>query len=329
MSEYDALPEIGHGCGHNLIAVAGAAAGVGLAAVARELGCTAQVLGTPGEEGRGGKITMIADGVFRGVDFAMMVHPSTNTRDDTGCTAVRRVRIAFRGRSSHAAASPEKGVNALDGVLLTFSGINALRQHVREDSRIHGVITAGGVKPNIVPDFAEAVFYVRSVDERYLEELLVRVENVARGAALMTGAELDFERTSPGYRSRVPCPVLTRLYREEAERLGFAFKPKPSPARGSSDAGDVSWVVPTIHPYFAIAPENVAAHSREFAVYAAKRGAIDAALRAGKAMACAAADVAADPSLLDEMRREFVSRTASGRTAADRRSPRRRGSRRR
>lgn len=308
MCEYDALPEIGHGCGHNLIAIAGAGAGVGLKAALGRLEGSVQVLGTPGEEGEGGKVVMVREDVFEGVDFALMAHPSTATHDDAGCSAIKRIAIAFRGRAAHAAGSPEKGANALDAVMLTYNGINALRQHIREDSRIHGVITHGGVKPNIVPEFAEAAFYVRSPEDGYVDELIGKVRNVAQGAALMTGTELDFQETGEGYRSRRPCPVLSRLYREEGEALGLQFKPDPKPSRASSDAGDVSWAVPSIHPYFAIAPEEVASHSKEFAEYSGKGEALEAALKVAKAMALAAARVLENHALLDEMKSEFAKR---------------------
>ncbi len=308
--EYDALPEIGHGCGHNLIAVAGLAAGLGLKALIDDLGGTVVVLGTPGEEGLGGKVQMIREGVYDDVDFALMTHPSTNDRDDTGCTAVQRVRISFHGQTAHAAASPEKGINALDGILLTYAGINALRQHIREDSRIHGIVTEGGLKPNITPDRAEAIFYVRSPIESYLTELLQKVENVARGAALMTGAECEFELTGNGYRSRVPCPVLTRLFHGEAELLGFDFKPKFGPGRGSSDSGDVSWIVPAVHPYFKIADEATPGHSVLFTDAAVTDAAFDAAINSGKAMAAAAATVISEPALLGEMKSLHDERTS-------------------
>ena len=312
MSEYDALPEIGHGCGHNLIAIAGLGAGIGLKAAIGELGGTVQVLGTPGEEGMGGKVIMVAEGVFKDVDFAMMVHPSTNTREDPGCTAVQRVRIAFHGRTAHAAASPEKGANALDGIIQTYNGISAIRQHILEDSRIHGIITHGGVKPNIVPDFAEAIFYVRSPNQDYLEELLGKVERIAEGAARMTGTTYDFELTGHGYRARIPCPILNRLYREEAEQLGMEFKEIVRSGRGSSDCGDVSWVVPAIHPYFAIGPEEMAGHSKEFADHAAEDSSIASALVSAKAMALAAARVIEDAELLSEIKTGFDARARAG-----------------
>ena len=311
MSEYDALPGIGHGCGHNLIAIAGAAAGVGLKAASAELGATVQVLGTPGEESLGGKVSMVHEGVFQGVDFAMMVHPSTENCHSTGGTALQEVSIAFHGKASHAAASPEKGVHALDGLLLTFNGVNALRQHIKEDSRIHGIITDGGTKPNIVPDFAKAAFYVRSPNDEYLEELLQKVENVARGAALMTGAKVDFEKMGTRYYASKPCPILARVYQEEGEALGLKFEPSSTLGRGSSDFGHVSRVVPALHSYFAIAPKEQGVHSVQFAECARLDAAIQTALVAAKALALAAARVIEDGELLAEIKRECVRRNGN------------------
>lgn len=313
MCEYDALPEIGHGCGHNLIALTGAGAGLGLKAVIDDLGGTVHVLGTPGEEGDGGKVFMVERGVFDEVDFSVMTHPSVNDQEDVGCNAIRRFVVSFEGKAAHAAGSPDKGINALDAVILTFNGVNALREHLKEPTRIHGIITDGGVMPNIVPEFARADFYLRSDDDDYLEEVVEKFHNVAKGAASMTGAGLTFEERGTAYKARKPCPVLSRLYREEAEALGARFVENPRPGRASSDAGDVSHAVPSIHAYFSMAAEGINCHSSDFAEAAGTQEALDAAIRAAKAMALAAARLISEEGLLEEMKEEFRKRSGQSR----------------
>ncbi len=175
LAEYDALPGIGHGCGHNIIATAAAGAGIGLRAVIDELGGTVQVIGTPAEEVYGGKAQMIRAGAFGGIDAAMMVHPGTRDAVFTRALACAELRVEYFGREAHAAAQPEKGINALEALILAYNGINALRQHIRRTARVHGVITDGGQAPNIVPGHATASFLVRAEDNEYLEELKRRV----------------------------------------------------------------------------------------------------------------------------------------------------------
>ena len=203
LAEYDALPEICHGCGHNLIATAALGAALALGKFKQEIPGKLIFMGTPAEEGGGGKIIMIKHGLFEEVDAAMMYHPSaTKNIVHRGGLAINEVKIEFKGKTAHASAEPEKGINALDGVLQTFNGINALRQHIPSDARIHGVITHGGVKPNIVPDYASASFYIRALKDAYCNNLVKKVENIAKGAALMTGAELTFQIIGNPYRSR-------------------------------------------------------------------------------------------------------------------------------
>ncbi|MCK4896103.1 MAG: amidohydrolase, partial [Candidatus Heimdallarchaeota archaeon] len=203
LAEYDALPGLGHGCGHNLIAAAGLGASLALGSIKKELPGKLVFMGTPAEEGGGGKVFMIDAGLFKTVDAAMMFHPSPiYTMVGRGGLAITQVNIEFQGKSSHASAQPEQGINALDAVIQTFNGINALRQHITQDARIHGIITHGGIKPNIVPDFASASFYIRALDTEYCEELLTKIENCAKGAALSTGAKLTFTKIGLSYKAR-------------------------------------------------------------------------------------------------------------------------------
>ncbi|MFW9852333.1 MAG: M20 family metallopeptidase [Candidatus Thorarchaeota archaeon] len=307
IGEYDALPELGHACGHNLIATAALGASLALGSIKEELPGKLIFLGTPAEEGGGGKIFMINAGLFRDIDAAMMFHPSASyTVTGRGGLAVTEVKIEFFGKSSHASGSPEKGINALDAVIQTFNGINALRQHITSDARIHGIITHGGIKPNIVPEYAAASFYVRALDDDYCEDLIKKVENCAKGAALSTGAELKFERVGHSYRSRKANLTLGKAFEENLKILDEPIVPiPPNSGLGSSDIGNVSHEVPTIHPYIAIAQEGVAGHSREFAKASISEKGQQKMLVAAKALAMTAIDVFTNIELVEKMKREF------------------------
>ncbi|MHA1396836.1 MAG: M20 family metallopeptidase [Candidatus Heimdallarchaeaceae archaeon] len=307
LAEYDALPKIGHACGHNLIATAAFGACIALASIKKDLPGILVFLGTPAEEGGGGKIYMINAGLFDDVDAAIMFHPSSvYTLAGRGGLAVTEVKIEFFGKSAHASATPEKGINALDAVIQTFNSINALRQHITSDARIHGIITDGGVKPNIVPDYAAASFYVRALDDEYCEELIKKVENCAKGAALSTGATLKFERVGHAYKSRNVNHTLGNAFIENLKVLGEPIKPMPEgKGLGSSDIGNVSHIVPTIHPYIAIADEETPGHSKGFAEVAISEKGQQAMLTAAKALAMTAIDIYTKPELVEQMKKEF------------------------
>ncbi|MEW6070647.1 MAG: M20 family metallopeptidase, partial [Candidatus Thermoplasmatota archaeon] len=219
LAEYDALPEVGHGCGHNIIASASVGAGIALSKLANLLRGKFFVIGTPGEEGQGGKIIMLERGIFKNIDAAMMIHPSDQTIVARDSLAVRELKLEFFGRTAHAAAEPELGINALDAVIQTFNSINALRQHVREDVRIHGTITKGGVLPNIVPDYASALFFVRALDDKYVEEVLKKVIECAKASSLSTGAKLKFE-IGKGYRAKKINRAFYELFKNNLKILG-------------------------------------------------------------------------------------------------------------
>jgi amidohydrolase len=305
LAEYDALPEIGHACGHNLICTAALGAGIGLAAVREDLPGTAVVLGTPAEEGGGGKVIMLERGAFEGVDAAMMFHPAGYTLTNRGSLASYRLTLKFLGRAAHAAAAPYEGINALDAMIQTFSAIGLLRQQVREDARIHGIITYGGAAPNIIPDRAEASFSVRATDSAYAHDVLQRVIHCAEGAALATGARLEHTHKK-GYDAMRPNREMGARFARHLEQIGYPQDPAPErPRMGSTDMGDVSQVMPCIHPYITIGPKELPGHTIEFREAALSDRGLKAMLAAAKAMALTAYDLMADPELMREVRREF------------------------
>ena len=305
LGEYDALPGIGHACGHNLIAAGGLGAALAVGTIKSELPGRLLFLGTPAEEGGGGKVLMIDAGLFEGVDAAIMFHPSTNTMVGRGSLAITEVKIEFHGKPSHASGSPEKGINALDAVIQTFNGINALRQHIVDGARIHGIISHGGLKPNIVPEYASAEFYVRAPENEYRDKLLEKLRKCAEGAALATGARLEFSLVGHSYKAMKPNKILGERFLKYVEANGIPYNPPKDKSMGSTDMGDVSQAVPGIHPYVQICEDDVAGHSREFTeASGSERGAV-AMLAAGKAMAMTAVDVLTEAGLVERIREEF------------------------
>ncbi len=309
IAEYDALPDLGHACGHNLIAAAALGAALALGQVKTHLPGRLVFLGTPAEEGGGGKITMIEAGQFCGVDAAMMFHPSPFTAVGHGSLAITEVRVEFRGVAAHASAWPEKGINALDAVIQTFNGINALRQHIREGSRVHGIITHGGIKPNIVPDYAAAEFYVRATDTAYRDELFEKLRRCAEGAARATGAELTYSIISLPYKAMKLNGTLDAVFARNLELLGWKLDvPRGPLPLGSTDMADVSHVAPSIHPYLSICDANVVGHSRPFADASQSERGHAAMLAAARAMAMTAVDVFSSPDVVQSAWAEFRER---------------------
>ena len=305
LGEYDALPEIDHACGHNLIAAGGLGAALAVGSIKSDLPGKLIFFGTPAEEGGGGKVVMIDAGLFEEVDVAMMFHPANYTLVGRGSLAITEVRLEFHGKPSHASGSPEKGINALDAVIQTFNGINALRQHIRDDARIHGIISHGGLKPNIVPEFAAADFYVRAKDNDYRDELLGKLRRCAEGAALATGARLDFIEVGHAYKAMKPNKILGGIFLKHVQASGLPHTPTDDKAMGSTDMGDVTQIVPGIHPYVKIAESDVAGHSREFAEASkSERGQV-AMLAAAKAMAMTTVNLLEDAQLVARIWEEF------------------------
>lgn len=305
LAEYDALPELGHACGHNIIGTASLGAALAMRSLLGQLPGQVQLIGTPAEEQGGGKAIMVDAGVFEGVDLAIMVHPSSRNLVDRKSLASNAVVFEFHGRAAHAAAAPDCGVNALDAVILTFNNINALRQHLRDDARVHGIITHGGSAHNIVPDYAAARFSVRAADRAYSLEILDKVINCARAAALATGATVEIQRLY-SYDNMVPNRVLAECFRQNLEALGVEAQMAEEHERmGSTDMGNVSQVVPSLHAYVAIAPEGTGGHTPEFRDAAVSAQGHRGLLIAAKAMAMTAVDFLVDESLMAQVRAEF------------------------
>jgi amidohydrolase len=305
LGEYDALPEIGHACGHNLIAAGGLGAALAVGSIKAELPGRLLFLGTPAEEGGGGKVLMVNAGLFEGVDAAIMFHPSTNTTIGRGSLAITEVKIEFHGKPSHASGSPEKGINALDAVIQTFNGINAMRQHIKDGARIHGIISNGGAKPNIVPEYASAEFYVRAQENEYRDELLEKLRRCAEGAALATGARLEFSRVGHEYKAMKPNKLLGERFLKHLEANGIPYNPPKEKSMGSTDMGDVSQAVPGIHPYVQICEDDVAGHSREFAEASGSERGYVGMLAAAKSMAMTAVDVLTEDGFFERIWEEF------------------------
>ena len=309
MCEYDALPGIGHACGHNIIAAAGAGAGAALAAVKDRLPKgRVLVVGTPAEEGGGGKVRLVRGGVFDGVDAAMMVHGWDAWIGHQDLLGIVRVTLEFTGKSAHASADPWEGVNALDAVIQTFNAVSMLRQQVRPTARIHGIVTNGGAAANIIPEFASAVFYVRAAELDYMWDLLERVTACAEGAAKATGTTLNVLQHDTTYEPLKRNDALLDAFRANWRRLGVVESEPPKDRFGSSDVGNVSQIVPTIQPLVKIAPDGTPIHSRAFEAAAVAPMAREGLLKAAKAMATTTADLLEDKSLLTRIADEFKAR---------------------
>jgi len=312
--EYDALPGLGHACGHNVIAAAGLGAGLAAAAVAAEAGGRIRVLGTPAEEGGGGKILMADEGAFAGVDAAMMVHPAGLDLLSMDTLAATRFAATFRGLAAHAAAFPERGRNALDAAVLGYVNVAALRQHIATTERVHGIFTRGGDKPNIVPDHTEMDWMVRSGHVEALEPLVERVVACLEAGAAAAGCSMEHEITMPTYADMVDNGVLLGRFAAHAEALG---RPLADPRRtglavtGSTDMGNVSRLVPAIHPVLAVSPPDVSIHSAAFVGHARSPAGDAAVLDGARALARTVADLWADPTLVDEARAAFAEGVAA------------------
>ncbi|PAE22759.1 MULTISPECIES: M20 family metallopeptidase [Bacillaceae] len=312
MSEYDALPEVGHACGHNLIGTMGIAAGIGLSKVIHDTGGKVIVFGTPAEETKGGKVTMAEAGIFDALDAAIMVHPLDNYVKSGTSLAMDAIQFEFFGKSAHAAASPHLGINALDAVLQTFNSINALRQHIKPDARIHGIITEGGKAANVVPDYAVAQFYVRAAKREYVNELVEKVKKCAEGAALQTGAEMKWSFYEFSYDDMVTNSPLSEAFNKELISLGVNEEEimEQKDGSGSLDMGNVSQAAPSIHPYIKICNEAYACHTHEFREAAMSEQAREAMILGAKAMALTGYEVLTNKELLKRVKEEFESKKA-------------------
>ncbi|MBX0358125.1 M20 family metallopeptidase [Halobacillus sp. Nhm2S1] len=307
LAEYDALPVIGHACGHNIIGTASVAAAIALSEVLPQTGGEVIVLGTPAEEGGpngSAKGTFVRHGLVQELDACMMVHPLGRTTGSAPTLAVDPVDFEFFGKTAHAASNPEDGINALDAVIQLYNGLNALRQHVTDDVRIHGVILDGGDAPNIVPDYARARFYLRAATRETCDEVTKKAENIAKGAAEMTGAAYKMTRIQNGVDNFKVTPLFDQVFQQKITALGHHFY-EDRKGLGSTDAGNISQVIPTIHPYIKIGPESLVAHTDEFREAAKSEQGDDALIKGATALAQTGLELLTDAHLLKNIREEY------------------------
>lgn len=308
LSEYDALPGIGHACGHNIIATTGLGAALALAGLEGRLPGRVRYLGTPAEEMGGGKELMAQEGAFDGLDAAMMVHPAGIDLATMPCICVSEVRVTYHGKSAHASAMPHAGLNALDALVTAYQTLAQLRQHIRPTERIHGIFTETGLAPNIVPDRAAGVFYVRAKDAGDLAALKSRVHACFEAGALASGCRAEIAWAKADYLDMKTSWPLSDAYVQNATALGREFvdlSVLPSGSAGSTDMGNVSHRVPSIHPMIACAPPNVVIHNPEFARWAASDRGDKAVTDGAKALAMTALDVLSDAQMRESAKAGF------------------------
>lgn len=305
--EYDALPEIGHACGHNLIAASGLAVGIALKPALDAGQGTVVVLGGPAEEGGGGKVFLLERGALEGVDAAMMLHPSPGDSAWANLIAREELHVRYRGRNAHAGAAPWEGVNALDALVLAYSAISAMRQQFLPTDRVHGIITEGGTKPNIIPDTSAAEYYIRSRNMRELQKLRAKVVGCFEGAATAAGCTVEVETVGKTYAEVITNSVMADAYCNHMASLGLELSRGGQGGIGgaSTDMGNISYTVPSIHPSFAI-PTTAVNHTPGFTASAATPEAHQAMLRAAKALALTALDLYASDDLLSRAKQEFA-----------------------
>jgi amidohydrolase len=306
LAEYDALPELGHACGHNLIATSAVAAGLASRKAVDSLGGSVVVFGTPGEELYGGKVIMAAAGAFTDVDAAMLTHPGGGSRVLMNTLACENLKVEFRGVAAHAAAAPELGINALEAMVLSFNAINSLRQHIRAAERISGVITDGGEAANIIPARTAATFIVRAENGAYLDALKKRVIDCFAGAARATGAKLKYS-WGERYEAMVSNVTLGRLFHDNMRSLGHPVTLGENTVLNfSTDVGNVSQLVPTIQPLVPVGPVDIMIHTPEFTEVSGRDDALRCMLDAAKAMAMTAVDLLSKPETMEKVKAEFL-----------------------
>jgi len=306
LAEYDALPDFGHACGHNLIATCAVGAGVASKPSIDQFGGSILVIGTPAEELYGGKVIMAHRGAFNNLDMAMMVHPETRDSATTQALACQNLEVEFLGKAAHAAAQPEIGINALEAMLQSFAAINSLRQHIKSTARIHGIITNGGEAANIVPAHSAGIFIVRAEDDAYLDELKQKVLNCFIGASTASGARLEYKwgdvRYAPMYNNLLLAQLFTQNMHSLGRRIALS---EPGNSFGSTDMGNVSQLVPSIHPHVAIAEKEIPIHSPQFALAAASEAGIKGMLDAAKALAMTVVDLLTNAETVTKVKEEF------------------------
>jgi amidohydrolase len=307
LAEYDALPELGHACGHNIIAASSAGAGVAARKAVDAFGGTIEVIGTPAEELIGGKIIMAQKGAFSELDAALMVHPASHDSASTEALACQTLEIEFFGKPAHAAGKPEEGINALEAMILSFNAVNSLRQHILSKARIHGIITDGGSAANVVPDHSAGYFLIRSPETGYMEELKEKVLDCFKGAALSTGARLEYRWDEHAFEPLLNNMTLCRLFADNMKQIGRETAvTDPGKTFGSTDFGNVSQLVPGLHGLISITGGTVlAAHTPEFKEAAGSERGMQAVIDAAKGMAMTAADLLGNAEILKEVKHDF------------------------
>jgi len=305
IAEYDALPGVGHACGHNISGTISIGAAVAAKLAADQFPGRVMVIGTPAEELYAGKAIMAKRGAFNDLDAAMMVHSGTGNTATTGALACQNLYIEFFGQAAHAAARPEMGINALEAMIQSFNAINSLRQHIRSSARIHGIITDGGQASNVVPDHSAGEFIVRAAENDYLEEIKHKFLDCFKGAATATGAKLKYKWDAVRYAPMRNNMVLARLYVDNMQSLRRSVDTVDRDSFGSTDMGNVSQIVPAIHANVAVAPRGTLLHSPEFAAAVTSETAIDGLCDAAKTLAMTAVDLLASPEILAEVKEEF------------------------
>ena len=305
IAEYDALPGIGHACGHNISGTISAGAAVAAKLVVDQFAGCITVIGTPAEELYAGKAIMAKRGAFSDLDAAMMVHSGTGNTAITHALACQNLYIEFFGQAAHAAARPEMGINALEAMIQSFNAINSLRQHIKSSARIHGIITDGGQASNVVPDHCAGEFIVRATENDYLEEVKEKALNCFKGAATATGAKLKYKWDASRYAPMRNNMALARLFADNMQSLGRPVDMTGSSSFGSTDMGNVSQIVPTIHANVAVAPRGTLLHSPEFAAAVTSEAAIDGLCDAARTLAMIAVDLLTSPETLAEVKEEF------------------------
>lgn len=308
LAEYDALQGLGHACGHNIIGTLSVAAAIALSKVIDETGGEITVFGTPAEEGGpngSAKGTFVRYGLVQDMDVCMMIHPFDKTAGTAPTLAVDPIDYEFFGKPAHAAANPEKGINALDGVIQLYNGINALRQHVTDDIRIHGIIMNGGDAANIVPEYARARFFIRANTREACDVITEKVNNIANGAALATGSTVKITKIQNGVDHFKLNHAFDTVYKRRIIEQGEVFEERAG-GIGSTDAGNISQVVPTIHPFIQIADVGVSPHTVAFREAAVSPKGDAALLKGAKALALTGFDILTNDSLLKEIKKEFA-----------------------
>ena len=311
-AEYDALAGIGHACGHNLFGATSSLAAVALKSIIDEVGGEVRVYGTPGEEGGengSAKGSFVREGFFKDVDFALGAHPGHKHRKTNETLAVNPIDVEFFGKAAHASAGPEKGINALDAVIQVYNSVNALRQHLPKDVRIHGIITNGGLAPNVVPDYASARFYLRAQYRETLDKVNEKFENIVKGAALATGADYKVGLFQNSVDNTIVTPLFDEVYESVLNSYGYEFTiEEDNSAKGSSDVGNISQVVPVIQPYINISDEYIAGHSIEFREAAKSEFGLESIRLGAKTLAHTALKIILDTELLGNIKQQHSER---------------------